>query len=229
MVKNEHFNISTQPTIDVSLDTQRQELYDRNCKRIDAIIDCVLLCGKQNIALRGHDDANSSQSANKGNFKALLEFRAIGDQVLQKHLTAGAKNAQYTSADTQNEIILICKSLILQKIAKDVEESEIFSIICDECTDTANHEQLSLSVRYVARERVYESFVGFFELDEGVTGEAIASTIEKAIADCHLDPSKIRGQAYDGASNMSGQYKGCAAILLRKYPQAVYSHCALMF
>ena len=72
-----------QLTIDLSLDTCRQELYDRNCKWIDAIIDCVLLCGKQNIALRGHDDANSSQSANKGNFKALLEFRALGDQLFK--------------------------------------------------------------------------------------------------------------------------------------------------
>ena len=79
-----------QPTIDLSLDTCRQELYERNCKRIDAIIDCVL-CGKQNIALRGHDDANSSQSANKGNYKALLDFRALGDQLLQKHLKVGAK------------------------------------------------------------------------------------------------------------------------------------------
>lgn len=52
-----------------------------------------------------------------------------------------------------------------------------------------------MSVRYVAREKVCESFVGFFELDEGVTGEAIATVIEKAIADCHLDPFKIRGQA----------------------------------
>ena len=88
----------------------------------------------------------------------------------QKHLTVGAKNAQYTSADTQNEIISICKSLVLQNIAKDVEESGVFSIICDECTDIANQEQLSLSVRYVAREKVYESFVGYFELDVGVTG-----------------------------------------------------------
>jgi len=102
---------------------------------------------------------------------------------------------------------------------------EFFSIICDECTDIANQEQLSLSVRYVAREKVCESFVGYFELDEGVTGEAIANIIEKAIADCNLDPFKIRGQAYDGASNMSGQHRGCAAILQRKYPQAVYSHC----
>ena len=82
-----------------------------------------------------------------------------------------------------------------------------------------------MSLRYVAREKVCESFVGYFELDEGVTGEAIANTIEKAIADCHLDHYKIWGQAYDGASSMSGQYKGCAAILQRKYPQAVYSHC----
>lgn len=125
----------------------------------------------------------------------------------------------------QNEIISICKSLILQKIAKDVEESGFFSIICNECTDIANQQQLSLSVRYVARERVCESFIGYWELAEGITGKAVATIIEKAIADCHLDPFKIRGQAYDGASNMSGQYKGCAAILQRKYPQAVYSHC----
>ena len=58
-----------------------------------------------------------------------------------------------------------------------------------------------------------------------MTGEAIATTIEQAISDCNLDPSLLRGQAYDGASNMSGQYKGCATILQRKYPKAMYSHC----
>ena len=88
----EEAHSGVQPTIDLSLDTHRQELYDKNCKRIDAIIDCVVLCGsKQNIAFQGHDDANSSQSANKENFKTLLELRAIGDQLLQKHLMVGAK------------------------------------------------------------------------------------------------------------------------------------------
>ena len=67
--------------------------------------------------------------------------------------------------------------------------------------------------------------MGFFELSEGVTGRAITTTIEKALVDCHLDPSKLRGQAYDGASNMSGKYKGCAAIIQQKYPLAIYSHC----
>ena len=35
----------------------------------------------------------------------------------------------------------------------------------------------------------------------------------------------VRGQAYDGASNMAGKYRGCAKIFQQKYPLAVYSHC----
>ena len=61
-----------------------KELYHHNSKRLDAIIDCIILCGKQNISLRGHRDANCSShnATNKGNFKAILEFRALGDPVL---------------------------------------------------------------------------------------------------------------------------------------------------
>ena len=217
----------TQPTIDTSLDKSSQELYDRNCKRLDAVIDCVVLCGKQNIAFRGHCDANTqTSSVNKGIFKAILDFRALGDPVLQKHLAEGPRNAQYTSPETQNEIISICKSLILDNIANDVKENGLFTIICDECTDAGNEEQLSLSVQYITKELVLqEAFIGFYQLNEGVTGKAIATTIEAALAECHLDPTKMRGQAYDGASNMSGQYKGCAAIIQQKYPLATYSHC----
>ena len=59
---------------------------------------------KQNIPFHGHHGANVSKSLSKGNFKVILEFRALRDSILQKHLTDGTKNAQYTSAETQNEI-----------------------------------------------------------------------------------------------------------------------------
>lgn len=97
-----------------------------------------------------------------------------------------------------------------------------FPVICDECTDSSNKEQLSISMRYVANEEIQESFLGVFELNEG---EAIAALIESALAECHLDCMKMRGQAYDGASSMSGRYNGCAAIIQQKYPLAMYSHC----
>ena len=40
-----------QPTINTSLDKRRSELYELHCKRLDAIIDCIIMCGQQNIAL----------------------------------------------------------------------------------------------------------------------------------------------------------------------------------
>ena len=177
-----------QPTVDTPFSRHRQELHDLNCKRFAAIIDCILLCGQQNIALRGHRDSNSQvQVSNKGNFKAILQFRALGDQLHREHLVNGRMNGQYTSPRTQNEIISICRALILQKVVERVKQNELYSIICDECTDSSNKEQLSLSVRYVADKQIHEYFVGFFELDEGVTGEPIAAIIETALAECHLD------------------------------------------
>ena len=101
----------------------------------------MLLCGRQNIPLRGHSDSNSSQVVNKGNFKAILEFRALGDPQLQKHLLEGAKNAQHTSPIIQNEIIEICGSLTLEKIGSAIKQNGLYSILCDECTDGANKEQ----------------------------------------------------------------------------------------
>ena len=162
-----------------------------------------------------------------GNFKATLEFRALGDPVLRQHHEHGQKNAQYTSPRTQNEIIAICKLLIIRKIVEKVRENELYSIMCDECTDVSNKEQMSLSVRFVADAQIHEAFLGFFELDEGTTGRVIASVIETALATCQVDVTKMRGQAYDGASNMSAR----AIQWLRNshsakiHPLAVYSNC----
>ena len=41
-----------------------------------------------------------------------------------------------------------------------------------------------------------------------------------------LDPTNLRGQAYDGAGNMSGSTNGTAALISSQYPLALYLHCA---
>ncbi|XP_071687618.1 uncharacterized protein [Rutidosis leptorrhynchoides] len=40
-----------------------------------------------------------------------------------------------------------------------------------------------------------------------------------------FDTSKIRGQSYDGASNMRGEWKGLKALVLKDCPYAYYVHC----
>lgn len=42
----------------------------------------------------------------------------------------------------------------------------------------------------------------------------------------NLDTTKLRGQGYDGAANMSGKFRGVQARIQEKFPQALYTHCS---
>ena len=79
---------NVQPSIRHRLDEKAQQQIDANRKKIQATI---ILCGRQNIPLRGHRDSSLEVPfAPHGNFWALLEFRVVsGDVILrgQVHIT----------------------------------------------------------------------------------------------------------------------------------------------
>jgi hypothetical protein len=56
-----------------------------------------------------------------------------------------------------------------------------------------------------------------------------ALTLKNKISDVlsyhRLDIQNIRGQGYDGASNMRGEWKGLQALFLNDCPYAYYVHC----
>lgn len=58
-----------------------------------------------------------------------------------------------------------------------------------------------------------------------VSGETLATEILNLMTNLGLDMEKCVGQAYDGASNMSGRVNGTAALITSQHPQATYSHC----
>ena len=99
-------------------------------------------------------------------------------------------------------------------------------LIADGVTDYSNKEQLCIVTRYVEPETasIREDLVTFPERDSGVTGKALADKMFGFIRN-HLDPSKMRGQAYDGASYMSGKTHGVAARISLQYPLFLYVHC----
>ncbi len=107
-------------SINQQISTLRQERVKQNRLKLRSIVETVVFCGRQGIALRGHRDdhsqVKSTPLSNHGNFLALLQFRIqAGDQVLQNHFKCAAKNALYTSKTIQNEIISICGNVILEK------------------------------------------------------------------------------------------------------------------
>lgn len=92
-----------------------------NRERLKSIVNTIVLCGRQNIPLRGHYDSGTDvekhTSANHGNFWALLKFRVeAGDYHCCK------KCHLYTSADIQNQIITILGDHIREQIIQNVKK-----------------------------------------------------------------------------------------------------------
>ena len=221
--------------VDQQLSKVRTERIAENREKLKSIAETVIFCGRQGIALRGHRDdwkhVEESSEVNPGNFISLLYFRVqSGDQVLANHLQSGGhrRNALYTSKTIQNELIDICGLIIRTFILKEVRAARFFSIMVDEATDSANDEQLAVSVRYVnpSSRAIEERFIGFSECLTGMSGEAIADHILKLLGEWQLSPSNLRGQTYDGAGAMAGKKKGVAARIQQMFPKAPYTHCA---
>ena len=157
----------------------------------------------------------------------LIDFRIeSGDHVLKDHFETAAKNATYKSKTIQNEIINSIGGFIQQKIVDEVKEAGFFTVIADETPDVSRKEQMPLTLRYVDKDAVTkEKFVRFIECDKGTSAEAISAKIKEAVKDLGLDLQKVRGQGYDGASNMSGRIAGAAKLITNENILAIYVHC----
>ena len=222
-----------QPSIRRRLSEATAQQIAMNRQKLRSVVETVVLCGQQNIPLRGHRDSTidveHTPNAQHGNFWALLQFRvAAGDTVLRDHLAQSSRNAIYTSSRIQNQLLDILGSTVVRKIVQRVRDATYFTIIADEVTDCSNKEQLSLVLRYVSPKdnQIREDFVACIECDCGITGRALANKILTFLSSHGLDPSKLCGQAYDVAGNMSGSLNGTATLISNDYLLAFYLHCA---
>lgn len=95
-----------------------------------SIFKTIILCGQQNIALRGHRDDSSSSAGNRGNFLALLQFRCdAGDHVLQSDIDKASSRATYTSKTIQNEVIKTCGDYIIETLLTEVRKAGYFQLL----------------------------------------------------------------------------------------------------
>nr|CAI5830424.1 unnamed protein product [Callosobruchus analis] len=118
-----------------------------------------------------------------------------------------------------------------------MNQSEIYSIIFDETTDTGNISQMSLIVSSVCNNIVYEDFLGFIdshkenyncentEIEPILSGKVLASTVINVLNKHHLDLKKCVGIGTDGCSVMLGEQKGAVAELKKLLVNALKSPC----
>ncbi|XP_074270944.1 uncharacterized protein LOC141594855 [Silene latifolia] len=100
-----------------------------------------------------------------------------------------------------------------------------FAILVDGALDVSNTEQMAIIIRFVDREGILRE--RFFTV-VSVTDTCSQTLMDKIImvfAQYNLQLENIRGQGYDGASNMSGQINGLQALFQTECPYAYYVHC----
>ena len=154
----------------------------------------------------------------------MLRLVSNHDPVLKAHLeTPRLRNTTYISPHTQNEIIdIIGKRMIQKSIVDEVIQARFYSIMVDEVT---SHNQELMPLCVDMQKNIREEFIQFSTLSR-VTGEAIAARICSDLTNLGLDLKNIRGQGYDGASNMSSNRVGVQALIRQHSPLAFYTHCS---
>lgn len=209
----------------------------KNRQYLESIMSCMGFCIQRGLALRGHRDdgafkLNSDEEdiVNMGNFKALVAFRATTDQVLADRFNDQSSTySKYISKTAQHDMLLCFKSVIQEAIVSEINTQlgkAIFAVSVDEVTDVSCSQQLAVVIRYVntfggVRERLLE-----YICMESITGKSISDTLAHTLAKHGLSVENCRAQTYDGAGNLSGEFKGCQAYIRKQQSLAKYFHCA---
>ncbi|KAL6534095.1 hypothetical protein OROHE_013928 [Orobanche hederae] len=208
--------------VDKKLQVANAEEKKKNKFRFKIIIEVIRWLTVQGCALRGHDE--SSSSANRGNFLEMLTLLGKLNLDISEVLEMAPRNATYTSSDIQKNFLHILANKVRVKIREEIGGAK-FSILVDEAKDASDKEQMAIVLRFVDNKGVLRE--RFFAIAQ--VADTSTSTLKKAICDVlgqyNLHISDMRGQGYDGASNMRGSWNGLQALFLRDSPSAYYVHC----
>ncbi|XP_074570239.1 uncharacterized protein LOC141826831 [Curcuma longa] len=190
--------------IDMNMDQQSQELVVKNRLRLKVSIEVAKLCAFQGIAFRGHDE--SIDSYNRGNFLEIIKHTtAFNDDVASVVLENAPQNATYTSPAIQKEILPLYESKIQRFIRSEIGDEKYYLIV-DESRDESAREQMCIILRFVDREGfVRERFFDIVHVKD-TKALTLKEEICKVLAHHNLSTQNIRGQGYDGASNMRGEW-----------------------
>ena len=202
------------PGIDCLLDGQCLKSQQLHRRMLYTVLSSLRFLVRQGLAIRGHDEMES-------NLMQLLLLRCDDIPDLKRWL----HEKRFLSSDISNEVVKIMSNRLLRGLLQDIRDTSYFSLIVDEATDTCHQEQLSISVRWV--DDVFEIHETVIQLIN--VPKTDSATLTACIKDClvrlGLPLSQCRGQAYDGAANMSGHIRGVAAQIQEIEPTAVYVHC----
>ncbi|KAK1621256.1 hypothetical protein QYE76_026773 [Lolium multiflorum] len=188
----------------------------KNRLRLKTSIDVVKWLALQACSFRGNKEGPTSN--NQGNFLEMVKVLSSYNAEVAALVGNAPGNAKYNSPEIQKEILNIIATDVQASIREEIGEAK-FCLLVDEARDESKREQMALVLRFVDTR-------GFIR--ERLSDTTAATLKEElcAVLDYHkLDVQNIRGQGYDGASNMRGEWNGLQQKFKQECPYAYYVHC----
>ncbi|XP_060836128.1 uncharacterized protein LOC132918716 [Rhopalosiphum padi] len=122
------------------------------------------------------------------------------------------------------EIVKLVAKYDPKHISEEVLLAGQYSLEVDSSQDTSVMDQLCICLRYVLNGKIIERMIALVESTSG-TGEALYNIVKKELDTLNIPLTKLIGESFDGAANMSGSYNGLQAHLKTVAPESIYTHC----
>ncbi|XP_029149696.1 uncharacterized protein [Arachis hypogaea] len=148
---------------------------------------------------------------------------SYNDEVAKTVLENAPYNAKYISHQIQKEILHILSNKVRKHICEEIGDSK-FCIVVDETRDESKREQMALVLRFVdIHGFIQEHFLDLIHVKD-TTSLTLKQELCGILSRHGLNVSNIRGQGYDGASNMRGEWNELQPLFLKDFPYAYYIH-----
>ncbi|XP_031503841.1 uncharacterized protein LOC116266669 [Nymphaea colorata] len=191
--------------------------------RLWATVNVIRILLRQGLPFRGHDE--SEPSFNRGNFIEILKpFAKINSQIDKVVLKNAPENNKLTSPDIQKDITRACAIETANVIMKELGGT-FFSILLDDSRDVSTKEQMAIVLQFVNEKgQVVEQFLALVHVLE-TSVVSLKAAVEETFCKYGLSIASLRGQGYNGASNMKGAFNGLKTLILNDNESAYYIHC----
>lgn len=137
------------------------------------------------------------------------------------------KNATYNSTTSVTELLEATNEILEKNILKKIQRARVITIMSDEGTDINRHGNLCICIRYCDQTtgEPTETYVSLLHL-KYKDAESIFNYIVTDLQQKHIDLTKIRFVAFDGAAVFSGIHNGVAARFRDAFNLAIlFIHC----